>query len=252
MSRSAVSYPVVLHQAWEKTLSFFGWNWRTLLTGLVGVGGWLVLWYWRGEQPVEDAVIAGLSVVAVMLIAGVALFTWNLWKAPLNIRRRLEKEQDEAKAQLSALLTPQLKVVYRTGDQRYCYTELDGARVYLLSLHNDTMRTIDNIEIYCADILPMAGPSAISVQVQTASSSPPVRLSNGEHIFKELLSVSGQPGGERVAVLLPYRGSRSEALEGGRFVMKIVAIGRDIPAVRMKVRFGRQGRDFFLITEEDN
>lgn len=81
-------------RAWKDSLSFFGWNLRTLTVGLLlWILGALFFWQWQGvEAMLEEIAVAvsfGLIPIGFFLVG---LYVFHLIRAPIYMKWEKEKE----------------------------------------------------------------------------------------------------------------------------------------------------------------
>ncbi len=101
----------VVIRAFGDTLSFFGWNRRTLALPALYIAGAAVHWGIAGWDAVVSEVLATLA-YGLVPVGGFAvlLFVWNWIKAPGRIQRETEEQNVELADKLNKIKNKQDKV----------------------------------------------------------------------------------------------------------------------------------------------
>ena len=227
----------VLKRAWADTKAFPGLNAGTLITFVLVLVSSFFLWWSRGGVTDARAVIDGVFGLGMFFLAGILIFVFYLWNAPLSLMEEALQERDRLKANLDNLLSPHVEITHREADNRYRITENDSTRIALISIHNNTASTIHDIRVSCIDALAWP-PSTLNLGLRTGITFEPISLSPGESRYVRVIAFIDEPASKRLEVLVPYGLPQPEVLAGEEFLIKLVVVGEHIPAARMKLRVG--------------
>src|SRR5262245_36766645 len=95
----------VFARAWADTKQSFGWNQKTVATVLVAVVGIGVAFIQLGFAAMLTSATGLFWTALPFVIAGCALFVWNLFSAPASLYAELDKSSREKIAALESRLT---------------------------------------------------------------------------------------------------------------------------------------------------
>jgi len=97
---------MVFARAWADTKQSFGWNQKTVAAGLVAIAGVAIIFFQLGFVAAL-ASATGLAWTALpIIIAGVLLFLWNFFSAPVSLHTELSNKIAALEAAVANLKEP--------------------------------------------------------------------------------------------------------------------------------------------------
>jgi hypothetical protein len=88
----------VFKTAWDDTKHSFGWNQKTVATGLIAIAGVLVAFFHFGVTAAITSATGIFWVALPFAIAGLVLFAWNFFSTPLRLNANLRAKINELEA----------------------------------------------------------------------------------------------------------------------------------------------------------